>query len=87
MQEVLDFAIRFAQRMMECCESHHGIQQRVRLDSNLKKGGVKEAARIVLEKVMVMGEIILMVVKKELEISRQMRVVYFARTAFLRSAG
>jgi len=58
-----------AQRMMERCKSNNRIQQRVRLDSDLEESCMKEATRIVFEKVVVMGQMVLMVVKKELEIS------------------
>ncbi len=67
--------------MVKRCKSHDRIQQWIGLDSNLKERGMEEAPPIVLEKVMVMGEVVLVVVEKELKISRQMREVYFARTA------
>lgn len=70
MQKILNLAVLLAQGMVKRCKSHNRIQQWIRLDSNLKKRGVEEAAPIVLEKVMVMGEVVLMVVEKELKISR-----------------
>ena len=73
--------------MMERCESHNRVQQRVRFDGSFEERCVEEAPRIVLEKVMVMCKVILVIVKKELEITRQVRVVQFARAAFFGRAG
>ena len=69
MQKILNPAIRLPQRMMERCKSHNRIEQGVGFESNLEERCVKEATCIVFEEVMMMRQIILMVVKKELEIS------------------
>lgn len=68
--------------MVERCKSHNRIQQWIRLESELKERGMEKVPRVVFEKVMVMSEVILMVIKKELEISCQVREVQLARAAF-----
>lgn len=55
--------------MMEGCKSDNRIKQWVKCDGNLEKGRVKKTAGIMFEKVVVMCQMVLVVVKKELQIS------------------